>query len=347
MSLVVKNVNVVTSSGREILKNCSWEVESGGRLGIIGESGSGKSMSALAVLGLLPEGMKATGSVLLDGEEILGVADARLRRIRGSKIAMVFQEPLTALDPLMKVGRQIAGPLKLHRGLDKKAAAVRVTELLKMVALDETERIAGSFPWQLSGGQRQRVALAMALACEPDVIIADEPTTALDATVQADVLELLASLVERLGTTLIFISHDLPVIAKVADDLIVMRHGEVVEQTTVALGLSAPEQEYTKHLIQSAVEVNYIPGRSARRGVGEGDGAGGVMDDRAGAGDARTGGSGTVSGSAGAVWTGSSGAGSDSAGAGGNRTGGSVRGRGEGVVVDKETDAGSEGESDE
>ncbi len=332
MSLVVKNLNVVTSSGREILKNCSWEVESGGRLGIIGESGSGKSMSSLAVLGLLPEGMKATGSVLLDGEEILGLPDSQLRRIRGSKIAMVFQEPLTALDPLMKVGRQIAGPLKLHRGLDRKAAAARVTELLTMVALDEAERIAGSFPWQLSGGQRQRVALAMALACEPDVIIADEPTTALDATVQAEVLELLASLVERLGTTLIFISHDLPVIAKVADDLIVMRHGEVVEQTTVALGLSAPEQEYTKHLIQSAVEVNYIPGRSARRGVGEGagDSAG------AGAGDVRTGGSGDA---------GTRGAGSGLLDTGDDHNGGSARGRGAGGVVDKKT--GSEGASDE
>lgn len=317
MSLVVKNLNVVTSSGREILKNCSWEVESGGRLGIIGESGSGKSMSSLAVLGLLPEGMKATGSVLLDGEEILGLPDSQLRRIRGSKIAMVFQEPLTALDPLMKVGRQIAGPLKLHRGLDRKAAAARVTELLTMVALDETERIAGSFPWQLSGGQRQRVALAMALACEPDVIIADEPTTALDATVQAEVLELLASLVEQLGTTLIFISHDLPVIAKVADDLIVMRHGEVVEQTTVALGLSAPEQDYTKHLIQSAVEVNYIPGRSARRGVGDEDGS-------AGAGDPAGAGAGVTS----------------------DRTGGSARGRGADVVVDEKT-VSSEGASDE
>ena len=217
----------------------------------------------------------------------------------------------------MKVGRQIAGPLKLHRGLDRKAAAARVTELLTMVALDETERIAGSFPWQLSGGQRQRVALAMALACEPDVIIADEPTTALDATVQAEVLELLASLVEQLGTTLIFISHDLPVIAKVADDLIVMRHGEVVEQTTVALGLSAPEQDYTKHLIQSAVEVNYIPGRSARRGLGDEDGS-------AGAGDPAGAGAGVTS----------------------DRTGGSARGRGADVVVDEKT-VSSEGASDE
>ena len=277
MSLIVKDLNVTTSGGRPILRGCSWDVETGGRLGIIGESGSGKSMTALAILGLLPEGMRATGSVRLDGQEILGLPDSQLRRIRGSRIAMVFQEPLTALDPLMKVGRQSAGPLRLHKKMSTKQAAARVEELLHTVALDETARIASSFPWQLSGGQRQRVALAIALACEPDVIIADEPTTALDATVQAEVLELLSRLVSNTGTTLVFISHDLPVIAKVAKELVVMRHGEVIERTTVARGLAAPEQEYTKQLIQSAKVVNHIPGRS------DGGGAGAARAERDGA----------------------------------------------------------------
>ena len=280
MSLIVKDLGVTTSEGRTILDRCSWEVDSGGRLGIIGESGSGKSMTALAILGLLPDGMRAVGSVLLDGQEILGLPDSQLRRIRGSRIAMVFQEPLTALDPLMKVGRQIAGPLRLHKNLGKREAAVRVEELLRMVALDETARIASSFPWQLSGGQRQRVALAMALACEPEVIIADEPTTALDATVQAEILDLLSQLVDETGTTLLFISHDLPVIAKVADDLIVMRHGEVIERTTVVQGLTAPQQDYTKHLVQSAKEVNYIPGRTGIVNLQDGAKPGGEGGDQ-------------------------------------------------------------------
>ncbi|MCF2706127.1 ABC transporter ATP-binding protein [Arcanobacterium haemolyticum] len=266
MSLVVNNLSVTTSSGRPILTNCSWEVETGGRIGIIGESGSGKSMTALAILGLLPEGMTATGSVKLDGEEILGLPDKQMRDIRGGRIAMVFQEPLTALDPLMKIGRQIAGPLRLHTTLNKHEIAERVDELLRMVALDDTDRIATSYPWQLSGGQRQRVALAMALACEPDIIIADEPTTALDATVQAEILDLLSDLVEKTGTTLIFVTHDLPVIAKVAHDLVVMRHGEVIEHTTVEAGLTAPREAYTKQLVEAALKVNYIPGRSIRGG---------------------------------------------------------------------------------
>lgn len=263
MSLQVHDLSVVTSSGREILEDCSWQVDSGGRLGIIGESGSGKSITALAVLGLLPEGMKATGSIKLDDTEILNMPDKELRKIRGRRIAMVFQEPLTALDPLMKVGNQVVGPLRLHLGLSRRAASARVTELLQKVALHDTERIADSYPWQLSGGQRQRVAIAMALACEPDTLIADEPTTALDATVQAEVLELLKELVEQSNTTLVFISHDFPVIAKVAERLVVMKDGRVVEETTVQKGLHDPQHGYTKHLVNAALAVNYIPGRSA------------------------------------------------------------------------------------
>lgn len=260
MKLRIDDLVVTTSSGTAILDGCSWSVESGGRLGIIGESGSGKSMTALAILGLLPEGMTASGSIRLDDREILGIGDRELREIRGTHISMVFQEPLTALDPLMKVGRQIAGPLRLHRGMSKRSADARAIELLEMVSLADSARIARSYPWQISGGQRQRVAVAMALACEPGVLIADEPTTALDATVQAEILSLLSQLVEQTGTTLIFISHDLPVIARVASDLVVMRDGGVIEHTTVTDGLTQPAAAYTQQLVAAARDVGRIPG---------------------------------------------------------------------------------------
>jgi len=260
MSLLeVRDLTVRTSGGRTLLDAVSWSVEAGGRLGVIGESGSGKSITALAVLGLLPDGMTATGEVLLDGVDLLALHGRRLDAIRGAQVAMVFQEPLTALDPLMTVGRQIAGPLRLHRGLSRPQAREQAAALCRMVRLDDAERILGSYPWQLSGGQRQRVALAMALACEPRVLLADEPTTALDVTVQAEVLDLLDELVDRTGVTLVFVSHDLPVVARVARDLVVMREGRVVESTTVARALDAPADPYTRQLIEAARAVTRLP----------------------------------------------------------------------------------------
>lgn len=258
--LQVEDLAVTTSTGRRILDGVSWSLDAGGRLGVVGESGSGKSMTALAVLGLLPEGMRATGRVLLDGEDLLTLPPRRLARVRGGQVAMVFQEPRTALDPFMTVGRQITGPLRLHRGLRGAAARAEAARLARLVHLDDTERILGSYPWQLSGGQRQRVALAMALACEPRVLLADEPTTALDVTVQAEVLDLLDDLVDRTGVALVFVTHDLPVVARVARDLVVMRDGRVVEHTSVGAALAGGEAAYTRELVGAARAVTGLPG---------------------------------------------------------------------------------------
>lgn len=259
MTLEITSLGVRTSSGRELLRDISWSVSTGGRLGIIGESGSGKSLTAQAILGLLPRGMDVTGSVQLDGEEMLGRSEKSLRQLRGRRIAMVFQEPLTALDPLMPVGRQIQGPLHLHTELRGAAARKRMSQLLEQVALRDHKRILRSYPWELSGGQRQRVALAMALACEPDVLIADEPTTALDVTLQDEILTLLADLIERSGVTLVFVSHDLPVVARVADDLVVMRDGEVVETGSAREVLTIPTSDYARRLVESARSVTALP----------------------------------------------------------------------------------------
>ncbi len=263
MSLVIKDLTVTTSGGKTLLDNISWSVDSGKRLGIIGESGSGKSLTAQAILGLLPHGMKATGSIQFNGKELLGAPESELRHIRGAQIAMVFQEPLTALDPLMKVGKQIAGPLKLHTSLSKTQIVARSRELLELVSLRDVDRMLGSYPWQLSGGQRQRVSIAMALACEPELLIADEPTTALDVTVQAEILDLLSEVIDKTGTTLVFVSHDLPVISKVAEGLVVMRHGQVVENTTVPEALSAPAHPYTRTLLEAARAVTRLPSRDS------------------------------------------------------------------------------------
>ncbi len=216
-------------------------------------------MSALAIIGLLPDGLSATGSVRLDNEEILGRSDKVLQEIRGNKIAMVFQEPLTALDPLMRVGKQIAEPLKAHGLRGKQKINDKVTELLKLVAITDAQRVLRSYPWQLSGGQRQRIAIAMALANEPEVLIADEPTTALDVTVQAEILTLLEDIVRKTGLTLIFVSHDLPVVSLVCDEIIVMQGGKIVETGLTQDIINSPKEPYTQSLIAAAREVSALP----------------------------------------------------------------------------------------
>lgn len=231
-------------------------VDTGARLGLIGGSGSGKSLTSLAALGLLPEQLTASGSITLDGAQVVGATDRALRALRGSVVGMVFQEPLTALDPLMRVGNQLAEPIRRHRGIRGAELARAVSSALAEVALADTDRIAGAYPHELSGGQRQRVAIAIALAGHPKLLIADEPTTALDVTVQAEVLRLLDRLVDERGMALLFITHDLAVLAQMVHDVIVLDTGRAVERGPVAHVLTAPQHDATRQLVASARAID-------------------------------------------------------------------------------------------
>ncbi|MFB7337871.1 ABC transporter ATP-binding protein [Streptomyces adustus] len=263
--LDVRGLTVRTDDGRTLVDDLSFTVDSGERLGLIGESGSGKSLTTLAVLGLLPDGMTVTGSVELAGTQIVGAPEKRLTAVRGRDAAVVFQEPLTALDPLMRVGRQIAEPLARRTGLRGRNLRTAVTEALLRVRLPEPERIARAFPHEISGGQRQRVALAMALACEPSLLIADEPTTALDVSVQAEMLELLDTLVREREMAVLFVSHDLAVVAAVTDRALVMKDGRAVEEGPVLDVVGAPRAAYTKALVAGARKLeSALDLRSAR-----------------------------------------------------------------------------------
>ncbi|TQV80875.1 ABC transporter ATP-binding protein [Denitrobaculum tricleocarpae] len=198
-------------------------------LGLVGESGCGKSMTALAIMGLLPQGMRAHGSILVDGEDLLRAEEERLCQLRGRKMAMVFQEPMTALNPVVPIGRQVGEGLRLHLGLTRHESETRATQSLARVGLPVERFPLGLFPHQLSGGQRQRVVIAMALACGPDILVADEPTTALDVTVQAQILDLLAEIIDEFDMGLVLITHDLGVVAETTDTMAVMYAGRVVE----------------------------------------------------------------------------------------------------------------------
>ncbi|MER7394044.1 ABC transporter ATP-binding protein [Streptomyces sp. NPDC000151] len=256
--LVVEDLTVTLPTTRgpvDVVKDVSFAVGRDETVGIVGESGSGKSMTSLAVMGLLPPGAITRGSIRLDGEELLGRTDREMRRVRGERVSMVFQDPLSSLNPYYTVGLQIEEMYRAHRGGKRKAARAVVVEALDHVGIPDPERRAGYYPHQFSGGQRQRVMIAMALVCSPALLIADEPTTALDVTVQAQILRLLADLQRQTHTGMVFITHDLAVISSIATRVLVMREGEQLEYDTAEQVFSAPRHAYTHQLLDSIPRI--------------------------------------------------------------------------------------------
>jgi peptide/nickel transport system ATP-binding protein len=238
-----------TSGGGRLVEDVAFDLPDSATLGIVGESGSGKSLLALAVIGLLPKGIAATGQVLLDGRDLLSLPEAKLCHVRGASIGMIFQEPMTALNPAMRIGDQIAEGLAWHRGTGRAEARAEALRLLDRVRIPDAHHRLHAYPHELSGGQRQRVGIAIALAPGPKLLIADEPTTALDVTVQAEILDLLDELVGELGMSLIVISHDLGVIARMADRTLVMYAGTRVEEGPTEVVLRQPLHPYTRGLL--------------------------------------------------------------------------------------------------
>jgi oligopeptide/dipeptide ABC transporter ATP-binding protein len=231
----------------------SFEVSQGSTLGIVGESGCGKSVTALSILRLVPypQGRIAGGRVELRGKNLLELSEREMQDVRGNAISMIFQEPMTSLNPVYTVGTQIIEAIRLHQKKSRSAARGRAVEMLRLVGIPAPETTIDAYPHQLSGGMRQRVMIAMALACEPSLLIADEPTTALDVTIQAQILELLAGLKEKLGMSVILITHDLGVVAEVASDVVVMYAGRVVESASVTALFAHPRHPYTRGLLRS------------------------------------------------------------------------------------------------
>ncbi|MGH6943896.1 MAG: ABC transporter ATP-binding protein [Geminicoccaceae bacterium] len=268
--LAVEGLKVVFRTPESTIRavdDVSWALRGGEILGIVGESGCGKSVTALSIMGLVPSppGRTEAGSIRLEGQELVGLDEKAMRRIRGNAVSMIFQEPMTSLDPVMRVGRQIAEPLILHQGMSRRAAHVRAIELLERVRIPEAERRADDYPHQLSGGMRQRVMIAMALACRPLVLIADEPTTALDVTIQAQILSLMLDLRRELGTSIILITHDLGVVAETADRVVVMYAGRKVEEAPVASLFARPRHPYTVGLLGSVPRIDRTGGAQRTR----------------------------------------------------------------------------------
>jgi peptide/nickel transport system ATP-binding protein len=248
--LVVEDLSVRVGAV-EAVHSIGFSLPPGQRTGLIGESGSGKTLTALALMGLLPEGLSATGHARYGDSDLLALPERDLCRLRGDRLGMIFQEPMTALNPVMSVGDQVAEPLRIHRGMAKRAAHAAALAALERVRLPDAREKMHAYPHQLSGGQRQRAMIAMATACSPDVLIADEPTTALDVTVQAEILALLSSLVEERGMTLLLITHDLPVVATVCQRVLVLYGGRIVEQGTVDEVFGSPHHPYTRALLDA------------------------------------------------------------------------------------------------
>ena len=245
------------ASSVRAVDDVSFAVQPGQTLGIVGESGCGKSVSCLAVMGLLNRAIdgSVTGSVRLSGRELLDLPEPHLRRIRGGEMSMIFQEPMTALNPVYTIGAQMSAILRRHAGLARRAARRRSREMLERVGIPLAQQRLDEYPHQLSGGMRQRVMIAMALSCRPRLLIADEPTTALDVTTQAQVLEQIKTLQKELGTAVILVTHDLGVVAETCDEAIVMYCGQIVEQAPVAALFDAPRHRYTQGLIEAIPRV--------------------------------------------------------------------------------------------
>src|SRR5690348_3367869 len=252
-----------TAKGDRILDGVSLKVAERETLCLVGESGSGKSVTSLTVMGLLQKGALTPtgGSVKLVGEELLTASDRRLRQLRATRMAMIFQEPMTALNPVVPVGRQIDEVLRAHTSLDGRARKKRILDMMEQVRLPQIERIFASYPHRLSGGQRQRIMIAMALVLEPKLLIADEPTTALDVTTQKQILTLIRDLQRDHGTAVLFITHDMGVVAEIADRVAVMRQGRLVESGALDNILRAPSMEYTRNLLSAVPSL--VP-RTAR-----------------------------------------------------------------------------------
>ncbi len=235
----------------------SFQLDRGKVLGIVGESGSGKSVTAYSIMQILAStGKIVGGSIKLDGEELVGSGEKTMRKVRGNKISIIFQDPMTSLNPTHTIGHQLVEAILLHTGRNKKQAKERAVEMLRLVNINEPEKRMKQYPHELSGGMRQRVVIAMALACEPDILIADEPTTALDVTIQAQILDLMTSLQKELGMAIIMITHDLGVVAQMCDEVIVMYAGSICEQGTADEIFYNPRHEYTKGLLRSIPTTN-------------------------------------------------------------------------------------------
>ncbi|MGO3148230.1 MAG: ATP-binding cassette domain-containing protein [Leucobacter sp.] len=246
---------------RRIVHDVSLRIERGERVGLIGESGSGKSLTCMATLGLLPPRGRMSGSILIDGEEVNGASASTLRALRGERVGCVFQEPQSALDPLMPIHRHLVAGLRAHAPLRRRDAFAKAIELAHSVGLPNPETLVRRYPHEISGGQRQRVMIAMAMASRPALLLADEPTTALDVTVQAKVLDLMNDLATKSGTGSLLVTHDMAVAATRCDRIVVMQSGRIIEEGTPEALIERPQAEYTKRLIDAAYATSWQPAR--------------------------------------------------------------------------------------
>jgi microcin C transport system ATP-binding protein len=256
MLLDIRNLSVTIHSETDhtkVLEDVSFTIDKGETVALVGESGSGKSVTALSIMRLMEKiaDLSTSGEILFGGENLLAMNEESLRRLRGNRIAMIFQEPMTSMNPVYTIGSQLLEPLSLHQHLSQKAAEKKAIELLELTGIPEPSTRLNSYPHQLSGGQRQRVMIAMALACQPELLIADEPTTALDVTIQAQILALIKNIQQELGTAILLITHDLPMIKKIADRVNIMHQGRIIEKGPTQTLFTAPSDPYTIHLLNS------------------------------------------------------------------------------------------------